>query len=164
MDLTNEALKIWNALKPMIDKEIKTQTKSCVRCKKMKVITAPNGFTVGVAEPYGEVINVPYSTSISNVEVGDSVWVWWFYGNAATMIALAYGNGQIVDPYAIVNDLPQFHVDTATGELHFEYPSSIYAENSFAIDNNGNLVINDGGNYPEEDYSINDAQNVILSY
>lgn len=164
MDQTTEALKIWQALKPMIDSEIKQQTKSCIRAKKMRVMTAPNGFTVGVAEPYGEVFNVPYSTAISNVNVGESVWVWWFYGNASTMIALAYGDGQIVDPYAITNDLPQFHVDLTTGNLLFEYPSSIYSESSFAIDANGNLLVLDGGNYQPSDYSINENQILQLNY
>lgn len=164
MDATNEALKIWDALKPMIDSEIKAQTKSCVRCKKMKVITAPNGFTVGVAEPYGEVINIPYSTAIGNIEPGESVWVWWFYGNASTMIAMSYGNGQIVDPYAIVNELPQFSIDPTTGELYFEYPAGIYTSDAFVIDANGNLVINNGGNYPISDYSIDAQQNVVVHY
>ena len=42
MSTTDEALKIWNALRPMVDREIKEKTRSCVRAKKMTVIYNPN--------------------------------------------------------------------------------------------------------------------------
>ena len=60
MSGVNEALKIWDALKPMIDKEIEAKTRSCVRAKKMVVKTPPNGTTIGVIEPYEtNAINIP---------------------------------------------------------------------------------------------------------
>lgn len=46
MDHTSEAQKIWRNLKPMIDEEIKKQTASCIRAKKMAVTSAPNGTTI----------------------------------------------------------------------------------------------------------------------
>ena len=95
MDHTSEAQRIWRNLKPMIDEEIKKQTASCIRAKKMAVTSAPNGTTIGVAEPFGNSIQIPYSSSLSGVSTGDAVWVWWFYGNASTMIAMTTGEGQL---------------------------------------------------------------------
>ena len=95
MSDTDEALKIWNALKPMVDRQIEAKTRSCVRAKKMTVTTAPDEDVIGVTEPYGEEIFIPYSSEISNAQAGDAVWVWYFCNNASTMIALSMGNGQL---------------------------------------------------------------------
>lgn len=95
MNKTNEALAVWNALSPMIKQEIKKQTASCVRAKKARVTVPPDGTKMGVAEPFGETFFVPYSSTLANAQKGDAVWVWWFYGNASTMIALSTGTGQI---------------------------------------------------------------------
>ena len=92
---TNEALKIWKALQPMVQQEIKAQTRSCVRAKKMVVTEAPANNVMGVQEPFGPTIHVPYSSSLASVQAGDAVWVWWFYGNASTMIAMTRGDGQL---------------------------------------------------------------------
>lgn len=93
MDSTNEAMKIWKAIKPMIDKEIEAKTKSAVRSKKMNVITPPNGETMGVAEPFGEEVFVPYNPVLKSAKKGDSVWVNWYFSNASTMYATAMGDG-----------------------------------------------------------------------
>lgn len=103
-DLTREAQKIWNALRVMVDKEIDRRTASCVRSRKMTVMTAPNGSTVGVAEPFGQTIDIPYSSALANVKVGDTVWVDWKFDNASTMVAMATGDGQIVPDYFDYND------------------------------------------------------------
>lgn len=95
---SNEALKIWDALKPMIDKEIEAKTRSCIRAKKMLVTTAPNGTVIGVAEPYGEEVLIPYSSSLGNAKVDDAVWVWFYFNNASTMIAVTTGEGQFEFP------------------------------------------------------------------
>lgn len=98
-DLTREAQKIWDALCPMIDKEIETRTRSAVRSRKMTVMTAPNGQTIGVAAPFEKTVDIPYSSALANVRVGDAVWVEWRYNNASTMIAMATGEGQILPDY-----------------------------------------------------------------
>lgn len=103
-DLTREAQKIWNALRVMVDAEIDKRTASCVRSRKMTVMSAPNGSTIGVAEPFGQTVNIPYSSALSNVKVGDTVWVDWKFGNASTMVAMATGEGQIVPDYFDVNN------------------------------------------------------------
>lgn len=95
MSETDEALKIWKTLKPMIDQEIESKTRSAVRAKKMSVTTAPNDGLIGVAEPFGEEVMIPYSSSLSNAQVGDAVWVWYYFNNASTMIAMTTGAGQL---------------------------------------------------------------------
>ena len=95
---TDEAQKIWKAFQPLVDAEIRKQTKSCVRAKKMSVTVAPNGQTVGVCEPYGLTIQIPYSSMLSNLQVGDTVWVYWYFGSASTMIAMTTGEGQPIIP------------------------------------------------------------------
>lgn len=110
MDDTNEALKIWDALKPMVDREIKERTASCIRSKKMTVISAPNGTTIGVCEPFDTVsYNIPYSSAVNGAQVGDAVWVQWYFDNASTMIAVCYGDG--------LNDynIPSFPLSIANG-------------------------------------------------
>lgn len=110
MDDTNEALKIWDALKPMIDREIKERTASCIRSKKMTVTSAPNGTTIGVCEPFDTVTyNIPYSSAVKGAQVGDAVWVQWYFDNASTMIAVCYGDG--------LNDynIPAFPLSIANG-------------------------------------------------
>jgi hypothetical protein len=96
-DYTREAQKIWKALRPMVDQRIADLSRSCVRARKMTVMTAPNGQTVGVGEPFGKTFNVPYSSAL-NLSVGDSVWVYWYFGNASTMIVMAMGDGQPSKP------------------------------------------------------------------
>lgn len=103
MDYTREAQKIWDALRPMVTQEIKTQTQSVIRARKMMVTSAPNGTTVGVSEPYGTTINIPYSTALSGVIPGDSVWVIWFFNNASTMVAMLDAYGQPVPQYDLLN-------------------------------------------------------------
>lgn len=106
MSDTNEAMKIWNALKPMVNRQIEEKTKSCVRAKKMTVTTAPNGSVIGVAEPYGEEILIPYLSTLSGASVDDAVWVWYYFNNASTMIAMTMGNGQMYNPAPDTPDDP----------------------------------------------------------
>ena len=99
MSNSEEALKLWAALKPMIDREIEAKTRSCIRAKKMLVTTAPDGSVIGVSEPWGQEILIPYSTSLSAAAVGDTVWVWMYYSSATNAIAMAKGDGQIPFSY-----------------------------------------------------------------
>lgn len=96
---TSEALKIWQALQPMIDKEIAEQTESCVRAKKMIVKRATQenesgkGVNIGVMEPYGDKVIIPSGTQLSNVNPGEPVWVYWYLNNASTMHVALTGDG-----------------------------------------------------------------------
>ena len=93
MSDTAEALKVWDALKPMIDKEIERQTRSCVRAKKMTVTRRANGETIGVAEPYGEEVEIPYNSGLAGSRIGMPLWVYWYFNNASTMVAFTNGSG-----------------------------------------------------------------------
>lgn len=92
VDMNKQALDIWNAIKPMIDKEIENKTRGMVQRRKAKVTTAPNGSVIGVTEAFGPEISIPYISSMSSAQVGDVVWVEFMYGatNAfASMFASA---------------------------------------------------------------------------
>lgn len=139
-DYTREAQKIWKALQPMVEREVHRQTNSCVRAKKMMVVTPPDGKLVGVAEPYGQTVFVPYSSALTLVP-GDAVWVYWYFGNASTMIVIAKGDGQPVassianSPFAdelvsIVEDM----VEPQSQMISAEYPSGApYQYDDWAI-------------------------------
>ena len=81
-DFNKEALEIWNALKPMIDKEITTKTQGMVQRRKATVTTAPSlsTNTIGVTEPYGQELMLPFATNLITANVGDSVWYEFSYG------------------------------------------------------------------------------------
>ena len=87
-----EALKIYQALQPMIRRDIAAQTKSCIRAAKMTVTVAPTGGKIGVAEAYGETLTIPCSSMLEGVAVGNDVWVVWLMGNMSTMVALWPGS------------------------------------------------------------------------
>lgn len=89
-----EALAIWNQLAPKIRDEIKRQTNDCIRQKKVTVVTAPNGLTLGVMQPNDPtILEVPYVSSLSNVPVGQVVMIQSFYG-LSNAIAVSLGDGQ----------------------------------------------------------------------
>lgn len=95
---TGEALKIWQAIRPMIDKEIAEQTESCVRAKKMivKQATVQNedgSVSLGVSEPYNDKVMIPSGDELSNVNPGSPVWVYWYFNNASTMHVALNGDG-----------------------------------------------------------------------
>lgn len=93
---TEEALKIWGALLPAVRAEIREQTRTCIRARKMNVTTAPDAESgkIGVTEAFGATeIMIPYVSTLSSVTVGTSVWVYWFYGDASTMVAMQKGGG-----------------------------------------------------------------------
>lgn len=81
-DLNKQALDIWNAMKPMIDREIEQQTRGAVQRRKAKVTTAPSLSTgkMGVTEPFGDQYFIPFATNLSTAKVGDVVWVEYMYG------------------------------------------------------------------------------------
>lgn len=81
-DLNKQALEMWNAMKPMVDREIDQQTKGAVQRRKAKVTTAPSLSTgkMGVTEPFGDQYFIPFTTNLSTAKVGDVVWVEYMYG------------------------------------------------------------------------------------
>ena len=97
-DLNKESMAIWKSLKPMIDEEIKAQTRGSVQRRKMKVTTAPSLVTnvIGVTEPYGTEMLIPFNTNLSAAHVGDVVWVEFMYG-ATNAFASMYASADTKD-------------------------------------------------------------------
>lgn len=85
-NLNKDALDIWNALRPMIDKEIERRTMGMVQRRKAKVTTAPANSLIGVTEAFGTEIFVPYVSSMANAQVGDVVWVEFMYGATNSVV------------------------------------------------------------------------------
>lgn len=96
-DGQGEAVSIWRQLEPMIRSAAETATKSCIRMKKLTVVTAPNGTTMGVMQPNDtQVFDIPYVAALSGVPVGTVVLGIYFYG-MSNLIAVSLGDGQIPD-------------------------------------------------------------------
>lgn len=97
---TNEALKIWQALRPMIVKEIGERTASCVRAKKM-IVTRANKqgedgeVTIKAREPYGDEIEIPSDSRYDGVIPGSPIWVQYYFNDASTMHVARNGDGTI---------------------------------------------------------------------
>lgn len=95
MDDTHiEATRIWKTLLPNILDLIEERTKSCVRMKKLTVVTPPNGTTMGVMQPNDDthtIFDIPYVSSLSNVQIGETVLVQYWYG-MSNAIAFSFGN------------------------------------------------------------------------
>lgn len=93
----NASLKIWNALEPLIKREIERQTRSCQRMKSMTVSTAYNGSSglVGVKEAFGSEIFLPVMSTVdkSRLVVGASVWVCMPYSSMSNAIVMMMGDG-----------------------------------------------------------------------
>ena len=89
----NEAMRIWKMIEPKISEKIKQDTKSCVRMKKLVVVTPPNGITLGVMQPNDNtntIFNIQYIASLSDAQVGQCVFViYWYLMTNAIPIALA---------------------------------------------------------------------------
>ena len=90
----NEAVAIWRQLEPQIRETIRRETADCLRQKKLTVVTAPNGSTMGVMQPNDvTVFDIPYVSTLASVQVGEVVLVQYFYG-MSNMIAVSLGDGK----------------------------------------------------------------------
>ncbi len=90
-NLNKDALEIWNALRPMIDKEIERRTMGMVQRRKAKVTTAPSSITktVGVTEPFGRAeMQVPFLPGVATAQVGDVVWVEFMFGASNSFVSM----------------------------------------------------------------------------
>ena len=89
-DLNKQALEMWNSMKPMIDREIEQETKGTVQRRKAKVTTAPSLVTntIGVTEPFGTEMFLPFNTNIMSASVGDFVWVEYMYGMTNAFVSM----------------------------------------------------------------------------
>lgn len=90
--MLEEALSFWNAIKGKVREAIREDTRNAVRMERYDVTTAPNGTKIGVSQPFGDEIFVPYSAEVANAQVGDTVLlVWW--NSLSTAKAYYFGDG-----------------------------------------------------------------------
>lgn len=88
----DEAVKIVNALKPVIKSWNEDWDRNCMRSKQMTVKTAPNGTTIGVVDGFSStVMNIPYSSELKQSVPGDTVWCIWMGSNMQTLVAMWKG-------------------------------------------------------------------------
>ena len=88
----SEAVNIWKTLKGKVNRLIDARTASCLRMKRLVVVTEPNGSTLGVMQPNDtQIFNIPYASSLSTTQVGDTVLVVYWYG-MTNAFAIANGN------------------------------------------------------------------------
>ncbi|MBQ8497555.1 MAG: hypothetical protein IJ489_08895 [Clostridia bacterium] len=81
-DIFSESSDLYPILEKIISKIVADKTRSCFRVYKASVVSVPNGTTVGISL-IGEktVLNLPYSSAISEITVGDFVWVGVIFNN-----------------------------------------------------------------------------------
>lgn len=89
LQLTSEFAR---ALEPLIRKVVKDLTRNVLRVERYEVSTAGNGTVMGVRQPFGEEIFLPYSQQVQNASVGDSVLVLW-RDTLSTAKVWCFGNG-----------------------------------------------------------------------
>lgn len=88
----NEAVNIWKTIKGKIGRLIDLRTANCLRMKRLVVVIEPNGSTLGVMQPNDtQIFNIPYMSSLSTAQVGDTVLVVYWYG-MTNAFAIASGN------------------------------------------------------------------------
>lgn len=80
------------ALEPLIKKIVDERTKNALRVERYEVSTAANGTVMGVRQPYGTEIFLPYSQGVSAAAVGDAVLVLW-RGSLSTAKVWCFGTG-----------------------------------------------------------------------
>lgn len=82
------------ALEPLIRKIVEERTKNALRVERYEVSTAANGTVMGVRQPYGTEIFLPYSQEVASATVGTAVLVLW-RGSLSTAKVWCFGNGPI---------------------------------------------------------------------
>lgn len=80
------------ALEPLIRKIVDERMKNALRVERFQVTTAADGSVMGVRQPYGNEIFLPYSQEVASASEGDSVLVLW-RGSLSTAKVWCFGNG-----------------------------------------------------------------------
>ena len=87
---TSAALK--HALEPLIAKVVDERMRNALRVERYDVVTPPNGSVIGVKQPFGHEIFLPYCAEVSAAEEGDTVLVLW-RGSLSTAKVWCFGSG-----------------------------------------------------------------------
>ena len=98
----NVSLKIWDAIRPLVRREIRQNASGCTRMKNMMISTAYNAQTgvVGVREPFGKEILLPVRDTVDKalLTTGTPVWVLMPDGDASNAVVSMLGNGNCGEP------------------------------------------------------------------
>ena len=90
--MNDQIKELWKVLERKVSQAVKERTQNCLRVERFDVTTAPNGSRIGVKQPFGKAILIPYSEEVSSAKVGDTVLVLW-WGSLSTAKAWCFGNG-----------------------------------------------------------------------
>lgn len=106
--MLKDAIAVWKALEGQVRKTVKDMNGKSLQCERYDVTTAPNAATgkIGVSQPFGNEIFVPYSAACAGASVGDSVMVFWWksLSNAKAWYmgdAIGEGGGGSAEKYAV---------------------------------------------------------------
>lgn len=87
---TSAALK--HALEPLIAQIVDERMRNALRVERYDVVTPPNGSVIGVKQPFGHEIFLPYCAEVASAAEGDTVLVLW-RGSLSTAKAWCFGSG-----------------------------------------------------------------------
>ena len=90
--MLEEVSEFAKALEPIIRKIVDERTRNALRVERFDVSTVADGSVMGVRQPFGEEIFLPYSQQVENTAEGDSVLVLW-RGTLSTGKVWCFGNG-----------------------------------------------------------------------
>lgn len=85
-------LNFWDNLRGKVAESIEERTRNCIRRGRFEVVTAPDGQTMGVKQPYGNTVYLPYSPNMAGAQPGDAVYAQWSKSLSSGFI-YAYGDG-----------------------------------------------------------------------
>ena len=76
MSLLSDAKEVREAIAAVVREEADSLMRDCLRVRKAKVTTVPNGSACGITLVGDSTeIMLPYSSAVSSVSAGDVVWV-----------------------------------------------------------------------------------------
>lgn len=87
--MMNESRELKRYIDSIIENKVRSMPdfKNCFRVQKAKVITAPNGTTCQVTLiGQDKVLTLPYSSAVSDISVGDIVWVGIIFNSLSNAI------------------------------------------------------------------------------
>lgn len=90
--MLREANEFAKALEPLIQKIVDERTRNTLRVERYEVSTVANGTVMGVRQPFGQEIFLPYTQEVASAAEGDSVLVLW-RGTLSTAKVWCFGNG-----------------------------------------------------------------------
>lgn len=91
--MLQDAASFAEAVRPLIEKLVKEQTRNVLRADRFDVVTPADGSKMGVRQPFGKrEIFLPYTQEVANAQQGDAVLVLW-RGSLSNGKVWCFGNG-----------------------------------------------------------------------